>query len=101
MNFFAINILIGAMAFTINKINNMNRDIDPFESFNKIQESLEKIDNEKTRQRISGFINGLINVSTINPLIGYVFMFVVYMTPILNLLLLISGIVDYFKEEHD
>ncbi|EPY2278020.1 hypothetical protein ACXAT3_002772 [Clostridium sporogenes] len=101
MNFFTINILIGAMAFTINKINNMNRYIDPFESFNKIQESLEKIDNEKTRQRISGFINGLINVSTINPLIGYVFMFVVYMTPILNLLLLISGIVDYFKEEHD
>lgn len=101
MNFFIINILIGAMAFTINKINNMNRDIDPFESFNKIQESLEKIDNEKTRQRISGFINGWINVSTINPLIGYVFMFVVYMTPILNLLLLISDIVDYFKEEHD
>lgn|GEM_PF-1396568 len=101
MNFFTLNILIGAMAFTINKINNMNRDIDPFESFNKIQESLEKIDNEKTRQRISGFVNGLINASTINPLMGYVFMFVVYMTPILNLLLLISGIVDYFKEEDD
>ncbi|HDK7176544.1 TPA: hypothetical protein PTV31_003160 [Clostridium botulinum] len=98
MNFFTINILIGAMAFTINKINNMNRDIDPFESFNKIQESLEKIDNEKTRQRISRFVNGLINASTINPLMGYVFMFVVYMTPILNLLLLISDIVDYFKE---
>jgi len=101
LNFFTLNILIGAMAFTINKINNMNRDIDPFESFNKIQESLEKIDNEKTRQRISGFVNGLINASTINPLMGYVFMFVVYMTPILNLLLLISGIVDYFKEEDD
>ncbi|MHB9924644.1 hypothetical protein [Clostridium botulinum] len=98
MNFFTINILIGAMAFAINKINNMNGDIDPFESFNKIQESLEKIDNEKTRQRISGFVNGLINATTINPLMGYIFMFVVYMTPILNLLLLISGIVDYFKE---
>ncbi len=29
MNFFTLNILIGAMAFIINKINNMSQDIDP------------------------------------------------------------------------
>ncbi|MHB9945474.1 hypothetical protein CF095_08750 [Clostridium botulinum] len=93
MNFFTLNILIGAMAFIINKINNMSQDIDPFEAFNDIEENLEEIDNEK----VTNFVNGLINPSMSNPSIGYFFMFLVYMTPILNLLLLIKGIVNYFN----
>ncbi|MCR1934085.1 hypothetical protein ACQX0N_02545 [Clostridium tepidum] len=94
MNFFTLNILIGAMAFIINKINNMSKDIDPFEAFNYIQENLEDIDNE----RLTNFVNGLINASMLNPSIGYFFMFLVYMTPILNLLLLIKGIENYFNK---
>ncbi|HCL4447176.1 TPA: hypothetical protein N2D16_002781 [Clostridium botulinum] len=97
MRLLTLNIVIGAMAFTINKINNMNRDIDPFEAFNSIQESLEEINNEK----MTNFVNGLINASMSNPLIGYFFIFLVYMTPILNLLLLIKGIVKYFKKGDD
>ncbi|HDK7156571.1 TPA: hypothetical protein PTV43_001703 [Clostridium botulinum] len=93
MNFFTLNILIGAMAFIINKINNMSQDIDPFEAFNDIEENLEEIDNEK----VTNFVNVLINASMSNPSIGYFFMFLVYMTPILNLLLLIKGIVNYFN----
>ncbi|MBN3352073.1 hypothetical protein CF086_17395 [Clostridium botulinum] len=95
MSVFTLNIVIGAMAFIISKINNMNED--PFEAFNSIQESLEEIDNEK----ITNFVNGLINASISNPLIGYFFMFLVYMTPILNLLLLIKSIVKYFKKGDD
>ncbi|WP_434297084.1 hypothetical protein [Clostridium sporogenes] len=95
MNFFTLNILIGAMAFIINKINNMSQDIDPFEAFNDIEENLDEIDNEK----VTNFVNGLINASMSNPSIGYLFMFLVYMTPILNLLLLIKGIVNYFNRE--
>ncbi|AVQ39065.1 hypothetical protein C7M56_10340 [Clostridium botulinum] len=95
MNFFTLNILIGAMAFIINKINNMSQDIDPFEAFNDIEENLDEIDNEK----VTNFVNGLINASMSNPSIGYSFMFLVYMTPILNLLLLIKGIVNYFNRE--
>ncbi|WP_434305415.1 hypothetical protein [Clostridium botulinum] len=95
MNFFTLNILIGAMAFIINKINNMSQDIDPFEAFNDIEENLDEIDNEK----VTNFVNGLINSSMSNPSIGYFFMFLVYMTPILNLLLLIKGIVNYFNRE--
>ncbi|HDK7163641.1 TPA: hypothetical protein PTV74_001222 [Clostridium botulinum] len=93
MNFFTLNILIGAMAFIINKINNMSQNIDPFEAFNDIQNDLDEIDNEK----VTNFVNGLINASMSNPLIRYSFMFLVYMTPILNLLLLIKGIVNYFN----
>ncbi|KEI99966.1 hypothetical protein N496_10525 [Clostridium botulinum A2B3 87] len=93
MNFFTLNILIGAMAFIINKINNMSQDIDTFEAFNDIQENLEEIDNEK----VTNFVNELINASMSNPSIGYFFMFLVYMTPILNLLLLIKGIINYFN----
>ncbi|NFD30109.1 hypothetical protein EXN57_01305 [Clostridium botulinum] len=93
MNFFTLNILIGAMAFIINKINNMSQDIDTFEAFNDIQENLEEIDNEK----VTNFVNGLVNASMSNPSIEYFFMFLVYMTPILNLLLLIKGIVNYFN----
>nr|WP_243108734.1 hypothetical protein [Clostridium rectalis] len=70
---------------------------DPFKAFNLIQESLEEIDNEK----ITNFVNGLINASISNPLIGYFFIFLVYMTPILNLLLLIKGIIKYFKKKDD
>ncbi|APC81524.1 TPA: hypothetical protein ACXDAZ_000501 [Clostridium botulinum] len=94
MNFFTLNILIGAMAFIINKINNMSQDIDPFEAFNDIEENLDEIDNEK----VTNFVNGLINASMSNPSIGYFFMFLVYITPILNLLLLIKGIVNYFNK---
>ncbi|GAA0082829.1 hypothetical protein [Clostridium sp. CTA-6] len=97
MRLLTLNILIGALAFTINKINDMNKNINPFESFNSIQESLEKINNEK----MTNFVNGLIDASMSNPLIGYFFIFLVYMTPILNLLLLINGIVNYFKERDD
>ncbi|EQB4340895.1 hypothetical protein ACYJ2U_001614 [Clostridium botulinum] len=97
MSLIILNILIGALAFIINKINNMNQNIDPFEAFNSIQESLEELDNEK----LTNFVNGLINTSMSNPLIGYFFIFLVYMTPILNLLLLIKGIVNYFKKEDD
>ncbi|MBY6842889.1 hypothetical protein [Clostridium botulinum] len=97
MSLIILNILIGALAFIISRINNMNQNIDPFEAFNSIQESLEEIDNEK----MTNFVNGLINASMSNPLVGYFFMFLVYMTPILNLLLLIKGIVNYFKKEDD
>ncbi|EKS4342530.1 hypothetical protein QB607_000460 [Clostridium botulinum] len=93
MNFFTLNILIGAMAFIINKINDMSQNIDPFEAFNDIQNDLDEIDNEK----VTNFVNELINASMSNPSIGYFFMFLVYMTPILNLLLLIKGIVNYFN----
>ncbi|HDK7163665.1 TPA: hypothetical protein PTV74_001251 [Clostridium botulinum] len=81
------------MASIINKINNISQNIDPFEAFNDIQKSLEKIDKEE----VTNFVNGLINASMSNPSIGYFFMFLVYMTPILNLLLLIKGIVNYFN----
>nr|WP_242864404.1 hypothetical protein [Clostridium botulinum] len=57
MNFFTLNILIGVMAFIINKINNMSQNIDPFEAFNDIQNDLDEIDNEK----VTNFVNGLIN----------------------------------------
>ncbi|NCI19717.1 hypothetical protein EJM73_08775 [Clostridium botulinum] len=97
MSLLTLNIVIGVMAFIINKINNMNQNIDPFEAFNSIQESLEEINNEK----MTNFVNGLINASMSNPLIGYFFIFLVYMTPILNLLLLIKGIVKYFKKGDD
>nr|WP_242971105.1 hypothetical protein [Clostridium botulinum] len=93
MNFFTLNILIGAMAFIMNKINDMSQNIDPFEAFNDIQNNLDQIDNEK----VTNFVNGLINASMSNPSIGYFFMFLVYMTPILNLLLLTKGIVNYFN----
>ncbi|RHW66032.1 hypothetical protein DZC34_05365 [Clostridium botulinum] len=81
------------MASIINKINNISQDIDPFEALNDIQKSLEEIDKEE----VTNFVNGLINASMSNPSIGYFFMFLVYMTPILNLLLLIKGIVNYFN----
>lgn len=81
------------MAFIINKINDMSQNIDPFEAFNDIQNDLDEIDNEK----VTNFVNGLINASMSNPSIWYFFMFLVYMTPILNLLLLIKGIVNYFN----
>ncbi|EJO5347103.1 hypothetical protein NRP93_001173 [Clostridium botulinum] len=93
MNFFTLNILIGVMAFIINKINNISQNIDAFEAFNDIQKSLEEIDNEK----VTNFVNRLINASMSNPSIGYFFMFLVYMTPILNLVLLIKGIINYFN----
>ena len=72
----------------------MSQDIDPFEAFNDIQKSLDEIDNEK----VTNFVNGLINASISSPFIGYFFMLLVYMTPILNLLLLIKGIVNYFNK---
>ncbi|BAQ36379.1 hypothetical protein CBB2_3376 [Clostridium botulinum] len=81
------------MASIINKINNISQNIDPFEALNDIQKSLEEIDKEE----VTNFVNGLINASMSNPSIGYFFMFLVYMTPILNLLLLIKGIVNYFN----
>ncbi|KRU23788.1 hypothetical protein FC826_16490 [Clostridium botulinum] len=81
------------MASIINKINNISQNIDPFEAFNDIQKSLEEIDKEE----VTNFVNGLINASMSNPSIGYFSMFLVYMTPILNLLLLIKGIVNYFN----
>lgn len=92
-----LNILIGIMAFIMKRINHMNKDIDIFETFNSVQEILEDIDNEN----FTNFIYGLINVSMNNPLVGYFFIFLIYMTPILNLWLLISEIVDYFKERDD
>ncbi len=54
----------------------MSQDIDPFETFNDIEENLDEIDNEK----VTNFVNGLINASMSNPSIGYFFMFLVYMT---------------------
>lgn len=81
------------MASIINKINNISQNIDPFEALNDIQKSLEEIDKEE----VTNFVNGLINASMSNPSIGYFSMFLVYMTPILNLLLLIKGIVNYFN----
>ncbi|CBZ03985.1 hypothetical protein H04402_02177 [Clostridium botulinum H04402 065] len=51
------------MAFIINKINDMSQNIDPFEAFNDIQNDLDEIDNEK----VTNFVNGLINASMSNP----------------------------------
>lgn len=92
-----LNMLIGIMAFIIKRINHMNKDIDIFETFNRVQEILEDINNEK----FANFVYGLINTSMNNPLMGYFFIFLIYMTPILNLWLLISEIADYFKERYD
>ncbi|BAO04745.1 uncharacterized protein CBO05P1_026 [Clostridium botulinum B str. Osaka05] len=101
MNFFTLNILIGAMAFTVDRIDSMNKEVDAIESFSTIQETIEKIENEKVKQGLYNFVNGLINVGTTNPILIYIFMFIVYMTPFLNLLILVSSIVDWFRKESD
>nr|WP_278247582.1 hypothetical protein [Clostridium botulinum] len=41
----------------------MSQNIDPFEAFNDIQNDLDEIDNEK----VTNFVNGLINASMSNP----------------------------------
>ncbi|NFH40807.1 hypothetical protein [Clostridium sporogenes] len=101
MNFFTLNILIGFMAFIVDRIDSMNREVDVTESFNNIQETLEKIENEKVKQGMYNFVNGLINVGTTNPMLIYIFMFIVYLTPFLNLLILVSSIVEWFRKESD
>ncbi|EQC1535532.1 hypothetical protein [Clostridium botulinum] len=101
MNFFTLNILIGAMAFTVDRIESMNREVDANESFNNIQEVIEKIGNEKIKQGMYTFVNGLINVGTTNPMLIYLFMFIVYLTPFLNLLILISSVIEWFRKGNE
>lgn len=101
MNFFTLNILIGAIAFTADRIESMNREVDATESFNSIQETIEKIENKKVKQGMYNFVNGLINVGTTNPMLIYIFMFIVYLTPFLNLLILVSSVIEWFRKESD
>ena len=91
LNWILLDITVGAMVFVTTKINTVNKNMDDL--LDEADEMIQDIEDEETKKIIEDFSAELLN----NPIKFTLFSLFVYLTPILNVLILIENM----KEWHD
>ena len=88
MSYFLYNETLAISLIIINFYISQIKNPDPIENLDEINNSLDQIEDEDIKEKMTNFINNLID----NPMLSILFMFIVYSIPLLNIYILYKTI---------
>lgn len=88
LNIYYISVLIAVFLMVLDNMVSKQKDVDPFEIMDDINKLLDDIDNEKTKELISTFIDRAME----NKALCYAYLFLMCALPIVNLFVIVSMI---------
>lgn len=97
LNLYYISVVSAICLMMLDNMMSRNKDMDPFELMNSMNEMLDSIEDEKAKQFIATFLERAME----NKALCYAFLFLLCALPILNIfviIMLIKSIIENHKE---